>query len=137
MHNIYYINQTNFLEVKLFLYTNLTNDVFVGKSNNHSILWSVVLIFLLNNKAFSCKKICLALWKKSMHFLYSNAYKHTWRNSQFMIQSLTIINGTKFSSLNLHFWRNIKLIIKLIIFYLSSSWTWLENAWNKLCSWQL
>jgi hypothetical protein len=51
------------------LSTHLTNDVFVGKSNDHSVLWSVVLILFLNHQAFSCKKICLALWKTNVMIL--------------------------------------------------------------------
>lgn len=37
----------------MYLITNLTSDIFIGQSHNKPVLRSVVLIFVLNNQAFS------------------------------------------------------------------------------------
>lgn len=40
----------------------LTNDIFVCETHNQSILWRVVLVFVLNNEATSGKIVSFSLW---------------------------------------------------------------------------
>ena len=41
---------------------NLADDILVGESNNKSVLWSIVLIFRLEDEMLSCLVISFSLF---------------------------------------------------------------------------